>query len=164
MKKYICFWFILLDIVIFILMFTNDSNAKDNSSSIVTLDEQGNVVPATDTPSENSINIFSTRSEQEYLQFLTDNDDKFDFIDISAIMDTYNYGDSYIITYTSKKDLNTNQSTSYSYYLYKTRDKSEYLNFYNSFDFNTYEIIDISTALQTYNREESYVITYRKQN
>ena len=45
--------------------------------------------------------------------------------------------------------------------LYKTREQSEYLDFYNSFDFDTYEIVDISTTLQTYKRGYSYMITYR---
>ena len=40
--------------------------------------------------------------------------------------------------------------------LYKTREQSEYLDFYNSFDFDTYEIVDISTTLQTYKRGYTY--------
>ena len=137
--------------------------ACGESSTIVTLDDEGNV-SSVDNTSPNLVSVFSTRDDKEYLEFLTGIDDKYEIIDITTGMSTYRYGESYIVTYTTKKDVSEKEPVSYQYYLYKTREQSEYLSFYSSFDFDTYEIVDISTRLWTYYYGESYVITYRKPN
>ncbi len=138
--------------------------ACGESSTIVTLDDEGNAVSSVDNTSPNLVSVFSTRDDKEYLEFLTGIDDKYEIIDITTGMSTYRYGESYIVTYTTKKDVSEKEPVSYKYYLYKTREQSEYLSFYSSFDFDTYEIVDISTRLSTYFYGESYVITYRKPN
>ena len=133
------------------------------SSSIVTLDDTSDTTSETDDSSVNSISIYSTRDDKEYLKFLTTFDNtNYKIIDITTGMETYCYGESYIVTYGKKEDDNANEAVAYKYYLYKTRKQSEYQSFYNSFDFDKYEIVDISTRLDTYIFGESYVITYRE--
>lgn len=138
--------------------------ACGESSSIVTLDDEGDAVSTENNTSPNLVSVFSTRDDKEYLEFLTENDAKYEIIDITTGMSTYGRGESYVVTYMTKKDDSATEPISYKYYLYKTREQSEYLNFYSSFNFDTYEIVDISTRLSTYGRGESYVITYRKPN
>lgn len=138
--------------------------ACGESSTIVTLDDEGDAVTTVDNTSQSLVSVFSTRDDKEYLEFLTGIDDKYEIIDITTGMNTYACGESYIVTYTIKKDVSATEPISYKYYLYKTRDQSEYLIFYSSFDFDTYEIVDISTRLNTYACGKSYVITYRKPN
>ena len=97
------------------------------------------------------------------MQFLTDFDfQTYEIVDISTGLHTYQHGESYVVTYTKKANTDTVETTSYKYYLYKTRSQQEYISFYSSFDFEKYEIIDISTRLHTYQHGESYVITYRE--
>lgn len=135
------------------------------SSTIVTLDDSDNTVSETVDSSASTLSVFSTREDKEYLEFLTTFDNQnYDIVDITTGLDTYYRGESYIVTYTKKTDDSNVDAISYKYYLYKTREQSEYLSFYSSFDFDTYEIVDISTRLDTYYRGESYVITYRKPN
>lgn len=133
------------------------------TSTIVTLEE----TPTTDVEANNSspsqISVFSTRNDEEYLEFLTGLSSEYEIIDISTGMYTYAYGESYIVTYKLNTEDNV-KTVSYKYYLYKTRTQSEYLSFYSTFDFDTYEIIDISTHMYTYVYGESYMITYRKPN
>lgn len=131
------------------------------TSEIITL--EGATSPASEANTLYSASIFSTRNDQEYLQFLTDFDfQTYEIVDISTGLYTYHYGESYVVTYTKKTDTDTSETTSYKYYLYKTRSQQEYINFYSSFDFEKYEIIDISARLRTYHYDESYVITYRE--
>lgn len=133
------------------------------SSSIVTLDDTSDTTSEADDSSLNSISIYSTRNDKEYLEFLTDFDDtNYKIIDITTGMDTYMYGESYVVTYTKREEDNKTEVVAYKYYLYKTRDQAEYQSFYSSFDFDKYEIVDISTRLDTYIFGESYVITYRE--
>ena len=135
------------------------------SSTIVTLDNSDNTVSETVDSSASTLSVFSTREDKEYLEFLTTFDNQnYDIVDITTGLATYARGESYIVTYTKKTDDSNVDAISYKYYLYKTREQSEYLSFYSSFDFDTYEIVDISTRLPTYARGESYVITYRKPN
>lgn len=136
--------------------------ACGESSTIITLDDEGGAETSVDNTSPNLVSVFSTRDDKEYLEFLTGIDDKYEIVDITTGMDTYACGESYIVTYTIKKDVSATEPVSYKYYLYKTREQSEYLSFYSSFDFDTYEIVDISTRLGTYACGESYTITYRK--
>ena len=138
--------------------------ACGESSTIVTLDDDSDAGSTVDNTSPNLVSVFRTRDDKEYLEFLTGIGDKYEIIDITTGMDTYYRGESYVVTYTTKKDNNNAENVSYKYYLYKTREQSEYISFYSSFDFDTYEIVDISTRLNTYYRGESYVITYRKPN
>lgn len=131
------------------------------TSEIVTL--EGVKSPTSEEAPLSSVSIFSTRDDQEYLQFLTDFDfQTYEIVDISTGMTTYSRGESYVVTYQKKTDKNVIDTTAYRYYIYKTRSQDEYLSFYSSFDFEKYEIIDISTRLTTYSRGESYVITYRE--
>lgn len=131
------------------------------TSEIVTL--EGVKSPTTEEGPLSSISIFRTRNDQEYLQFLTDfNFQNYEIVDISTGMHTYHYGESYVVTYTKKTDTDTSEVKSYKYYIYKTRSQTEYFSFYSSFDFEKYEILDISTRLGTYHYGESYVITYRE--
>lgn len=135
----------------------------ESTSTIVTLDE----TPTTDVEANNSspskISVFSTREDKEYLEFLTGLSSEYEIIDISTGMYTYAFGESYIVTYKINTE-NDFKTVSYKYYLYKTRTQSEYLSFYSMFDFDTYEIVDISTRLSTYAFGESYMITYREPN
>ena len=135
----------------------------DHSTTIVTLDDESVAVSTANntSPSLSGLSVFSTGDAQEYLKFLEEMNE-YDIIDISTGMSVYYGEESYVVTY--KKDDSNAESVSYKYYLYKTREQSEYLSFYSSFDFDTYEIVDISTRLDTYYRGESYVITYRKPN
>lgn len=133
-----------------------------DSSSIVTFDYEE--ISTEDNTSPNLVLVFSTRDDKEYLEFLTKNDAKCEIIDITVGMDTYRRGESYVVTYIPKKNDIATDTISYKYYLYKTRSQSEYLSFYSTFDFDTYEIVDISARLNTYSRGESYVITFRKPN
>lgn len=50
-----------------------------------------------------------------------------------------------------------------SYYLFRTQDVQEYLNFLENFDETKYEIVDISTSLKvgSYGSSEFYMITYK---
>lgn len=130
------------------------------STTVVTLPDSDEQLVETNT-SQNSISIFSTRDDKEYLEFLTVMGNQYEIIDISTCQATYIYGESYVVTYMPKKD-NSTEPITYKYYLFKTRLQSEYVDFYNSFDFDTYEIVDISALLNTYIYAESYMITYRK--
>ena len=139
--------------------------ACGESSSVVTLEDLDNTVSETVCILESPVSVFSTRNDKEYLEFLTTFDNQnYDIVDITTGMHTYYAGESYVVTYTKKTDTSNVKVISYKYYLYKTRDQSEYLKFYSSFDFDTYEIVDISTRLHTYMEGESYVITYREPN
>ncbi len=129
--------------------------ACGESSSVVTIDDE-----VSNEPSD-TVLIFSTRDDKEYLEFLTDNDAKIHIIDITTGMSTYGKGESYVVTYMTNPDDNAS-AVSYKYYLFKTRKQSEYTEFYSSLDFEKYEIVDISTRLSTYGKGESYVITYRE--
>lgn len=58
----------------------------------------------------------------------------------------------------------TVQETVGSYYLYKTFDVQKYLSFLENFDETKYEIVDISTSMQSesyYESGEFYMITYK---
>lgn len=136
--------------------------ACGESSTIVTLDDEGDAVSTVNNTSPSLVSVFSTRDDKEYLKFLTQMNNEYEIIDITTGLNTYCRGESYVVTYMTKKDNSNAESVSYKYYLYKTREQSEYLSFYSSFDFETYEIVDISTWLDTYCRGESYIITYRK--
>lgn len=139
--------------------------ACGESSTIVSLDDSDNTVSETVDLSASTLSVFTTRDDREYLEFLTTFDNQsYDIVDISTGMSTYACGESYVVTYTKKTETSTAKAISYKYYLYKTREQSEYLKFYSSFDFDTYEIVDISTMLSTYASFESYVITYREPN
>ena len=131
-------------------------------STTVTLDdfEESETV---DSPDGNLF-IFSTRSDKEFLEFLTTTFDNQNYviIDITTGMETTRYGESYMVTYAKKAEKSDEETVSYKYYLYKTREQSEYLKFYSSFDFDRYEIVDISTRLETYFFGQSYVVTYRE--
>ncbi|MCI8384773.1 MAG: hypothetical protein HFJ33_08005 [Clostridia bacterium] len=133
------------------------------SSNIVTLDDTSDTTSETVDSSVSSISVYSTRDDKEYLKFLTTFDNtNYKIIDITTGMYTYMNGESYIVTYTKKENDDKTEAVSYKYYLYKTRDQTEYKSFYSSFDFDKYEIVDISTRLYTYMNGESYVITYRE--
>ena len=137
--------------------------ACGESSTIVTVDDTPSTEAEVNNSSPSQISVFSTRKDKEYLEFLTGLSSEYEIIDISTGMSTYAYGESYIVTYKINTEDNA-ETISYKYYLYKTRTQSEYLSFYSTFDFDTYEIVDISTRLSTYVYGESYVITYRKPN
>ena len=49
-----------------------------------------------------------------------------------------------------------------TYFLYRTEDSQEYLTFWENFDEERFEIIDISTSMQAYKSGEFYIITYRE--
>ena len=53
-----------------------------------------------------------------------------------------------------------------SYHLLKTEDEQEYLNFLENFDETQYEIVDISTSMDTgiYQSGDFYMVTYRNIN
>lgn len=135
---------------------------SDESSTIMTLDEGGNAVSIVESTSPNLVSVFSTRDDKEYLTFLTQIGDKYEIIDITTSMRTHRSGESYVVTYKAKEDNSNSENVSYQYYLYKTRKRSEYISFYSSFNFETYQIVDISTQLSSYREGESYIITYRK--
>lgn len=129
--------------------------ACGESSSVVTVDDElGNATPGT-------LQVYSTRNDADYIDFLIDYYDRIEIIDITTGMSTYGKGESYVITYKVKSDYDTS-AVSYKYYLFKTRNQDEYIEFYNELDLNESEIIDISTRLSTYGKGESYVITYRE--
>ena len=51
-----------------------------------------------------------------------------------------------------------------SYYLFKSDDSYEYLNFLENFDYENFEIVDISTnmkASRRYSYDELYLVTYK---
>lgn len=135
-------------------------SACESESEIITLDDEPIQVSKTNDSSQ-QILVYKTRIDKEYLKFLTELSSNYEIIDISTGMRTYKYDESYMVTYklnTDKKE----ETTLYKYYLYKTRVEEEYKNFYNNFDFDKYEIVDISTNMITYKCEESYMITYRE--
>lgn len=137
--------------------------ACGESSTIVTLDDTSDTTSEAVDSSFSPISVYSTRDDKEYLEFLTNFDNtNYKIIDITAGMHTYMNGESYIVTYTKKEDDDETEDVSYKYYLYKTRDQAEYKSFYSSFDFDKYEIVDMSARLHTYMNGESYVITYRE--
>ena len=146
-------------VLFFLVICLSLSLCACKASEIVTLD--GIKTPTSEEVPLYSASVFSTRDDQEYLQFLTDFDSQtYEIVDISTGMVTYGYGESYIVTYQKKTDTNVIDTTAYKYYIYKTRSQDEYLSFYSSFDLEKYEILDISTRLTTYGYGESYVITY----
>ena len=51
-----------------------------------------------------------------------------------------------------------------SYSLFRTKDVQEYLSFLENFDETKYEIVDISTSMNTagYGSGEFYIVTYKK--
>lgn len=151
-----------LSLLVLVFCLTLTLCACSKSSTIVTLDDESDAASTATSP--NVVLVFSTRDDKEYLEFLTGIDPKYEIIDISTGMGTYRKGESYVVTYMPRKDTSNAENVSYKYYLYKTRERSEYISFYSSFDFDTYEIVDISTRLSTYYRGESYIITYRKPN
>lgn len=135
--------------------------ACGESSTIVTLDDIPTIEEEVNNSSTSQISVFSTRKDKEYLEFLTELSSEYEIIDISADMSS-GYGESYMVTYKINPKDNA-ETISYKYYLYKTRTQSEYLSFYSTMDFDTYEIVDISTGLSS-GYGQSYVITYRKPN
>ena len=135
--------------------------ACSESSTIVSLDDISIIDAEVNNLLPTQISIFSTRKDTEYLKFLTELNSKYEIIDISTGMSS-GYGESYIVTYKFNPKDNS-ETISYKYYLFKTRTQSEYLSFYSMFDFDTYEIVDISTGLSS-GYGQSYVITYRKPN
>ena len=119
---------------------------------------------ASTAPASDSVSVFKTTSEEEYLEFLTNFDSATNtIISISADMRTYKNHESYMVVYEkAKAETAAVAGTEYRYYLYKTRSEKEFKEFYSSLDLNTFEVVDVSTHLRTFRTDESYLITYRK--
>lgn len=116
---------------------------------------------ASTAPASDSVSVFKTTSEEEYLEFLTNFDSATNtIISISTDMRTYKNHESYMVVYTAESGSGT--GTEYRYYLYKTRSEKEFKEFYSSLDLSTYEVVDVSTHLRTFRTDEAYLITYRK--
>lgn len=158
MKKRLPLIEILLCTIILIVLFVPKERA-----TVVTMDGSTELKEYTNTNFSNKIEIYSTRSEQEYLEFLTNLGARYEIIDITTGMNTYSRGDSYMVLYKIKDELKHDEPHGYyKYYLFKTRFISEFKQYYGSLDLEKYEIVDISTRLNTYSRGESYMITYRE--
>lgn len=81
-----------------ICLFLSLCACSGETSEIVTLEGVKNT--AAEKTSLYSASVFTTRNDQEYLQFLTNFDyQNYKIVDISTGMYTYHYGESYLITY-----------------------------------------------------------------
>lgn len=74
-----------------------------------------------------------------------------------------------LVVFASCDNTNTNTITSTktevgSYSIYQTKESQKYLNFLEEFDETKYEIVDISTSMNTagYGSGEFYMVTYKK--
>ena len=95
MRKAICYVLGLL-VCLFLLQYAS------KGTSIVTLNGKENVITADKTTDNNrdSISLFVTSSDEEYLKFLTKNDDKYEIIDIhTQLIGPPPYDEYYLITY-----------------------------------------------------------------
>lgn len=130
-------------------------------TTVVSLDSSDAPVLETIVPPGSTLSVFSTSYDTKYLEFLTTfNYQYYDIVDITTCLKTFSHGDSYVVTYSKKTETSNVDTISYKYYLFKTNKESDFLDFYSLFDFDTFEIVDISIVLNG----PSYVITYREPN
>ena len=152
-------------ILALILILVVHGICKSPKSKVVTTNGTTYVEYEETTNTNQKILIYSTRRDDEYLDFLTNLEPQYELISVSACMDTYARGESYVVTYKLKDEWSNNDNTDttrYKYYLFKTRMKADFEQYYNTFNFEKYEIVDISSVLSTYSRRESYMITFRE--
>lgn len=150
---------ILLTVILILVIYVS---SKSPTSKVVTTSGTTYVEYEETTNTNRKILIYSTRRDDEYLDFLTNLEPQYELISLSTCMDTYARGESYVVAYKLKDEWSNIDNTKYKYYLFKTRMKADFEQYYNTFNFEKYEIVGISSFLSTYAKGESYMITFRE--
>ncbi len=154
---------LLMCILVCTLAGCEDANSGSSNGEIITLpsyeqnDEQG-------ADNSNGMQFLKTRNVEEYLAFLESFDySNYKILGISTCMNTgiYTNNDYYIITYNKLKEPREAKKTG-KVSLFRTRRYEEFNNFINNLDDSKYEILDISTCMNTgvYTSNEYYIVTY----
>lgn len=139
---------------------------SSNESEIITLRNSHPEVEVSEMELFSNVSVYKTKNVKEYLSFLESFDESNnEILGITTCMYTgvYTNGDFYMVTYKKLNEPREVKSTG-KVSLFKTKSEEEYQSFLANFDETLYEILGITTSMNTgpYTNGEFYMVTFRE--